>query len=120
MRIATRYAARPMRLADIAQVIEVERASFPSMWPPTAFKRELQQNRLAHYVVVSELHPERAPVASPDAHKHLRGIDRFVEEVRHILSGPTDEETERKLRALPAAEERAAGVLGLFGRRLMP
>ena len=54
MRTATRYAVRRMRIDDIPQVLEVERESFPTMWPPTAFKRELQQNRLAHYIVVVE------------------------------------------------------------------
>jgi len=51
MKIATRFLVRRMRLADIPQVLEVERQSFPSMWPSTAFRRELQQNRLAHYIV---------------------------------------------------------------------
>jgi len=120
MRIATRYVVRPMRLADIAQVIEVERASFPSMWPPTAFKRELQQNRLAHYVVASELHPERASTPPPGQQKQLRGIDRFVEEVRHMLSGQTDEETERELRSLPPVDERAEVILGFIGVWLLP
>ena len=43
-----------MRLGDISQVMEVEQQSFPTMWPPTAFKRELQQNRLARYLVAVE------------------------------------------------------------------
>ncbi len=54
MKTATRFLVRRMRLSDIPQVLEVERQSFPSMWPPTAFRRELQQNRLAHYIVIGE------------------------------------------------------------------
>ena len=48
---AVRYLVRPMNLGDIPQVMEVEQQSFPTMWPQTAFKRELQQNRLARYQI---------------------------------------------------------------------
>jgi len=55
---AVRYQVRPMDLADISQVMEIERQSFPAMWPQTAFKRELQHNRLARYLVAVEQQPE--------------------------------------------------------------
>jgi ribosomal-protein-alanine N-acetyltransferase len=55
-----------MRLADIPQVLEIERESFPAMWPPTAFKRELQQNRLAHYIVVVEHNPDSGAIETPE------------------------------------------------------
>ena len=38
---------------DIPQVVEIERESFPSMWPQTAYRRELQ-NKLARYIVLAE------------------------------------------------------------------
>ncbi|MHB8619151.1 MAG: ribosomal protein S18-alanine N-acetyltransferase [Chloroflexota bacterium] len=38
--------------ADIPEVIEIERQSFSLPWPANAYKRELQDNRTAHYVVV--------------------------------------------------------------------
>jgi ribosomal protein S18 acetylase RimI-like enzyme len=65
MKTATRYLVRRMLLDDIPQVLEVERESFPTMWPPTAFKRELQQNHLAHYTVVVEHDPSRLDVEAP-------------------------------------------------------
>ncbi len=43
---------RPMEGRDIVQVAEIEREAFPTMWPPTSFKRELSSNRLARYLVV--------------------------------------------------------------------
>src|SRR3989304_5432872 len=46
-----RYAVRPMAPSDIAQVVDIERESFSSMWPQTTYKRELQ-NRLAGYPVL--------------------------------------------------------------------
>jgi ribosomal-protein-alanine N-acetyltransferase len=51
-----------MTAADIAQVADVERESFPSMWPQTAYKRELA-NKLARYVVLTELRD--APIDPP-------------------------------------------------------
>ena len=39
--------------ADIPQVMDIERESFPSMWPQTAYSRELK-NRLARYFVLVE------------------------------------------------------------------
>jgi ribosomal-protein-alanine N-acetyltransferase len=42
-----------MKPADIPQVMDIERESFPSMWPQTAYSRELK-NRLARYFVLVE------------------------------------------------------------------
>jgi ribosomal-protein-alanine N-acetyltransferase len=53
---------RPMTDDDIAQVADVERESFPSMWPQTAYKREMA-NKLARYLVLTELRD--APVEPP-------------------------------------------------------
>lgn len=47
----TAFKVRPMRLEDVPQTVEIEREAFPTQWPPTPFKRELE-NRLAHYIVV--------------------------------------------------------------------
>ena len=41
----------PMRMGDVAAVLEIERLSFSSPWPAYAFEQELTANRLAHYVV---------------------------------------------------------------------
>lgn len=44
------YALRPMREGDLAQAAEIERDAFPTLFPPTSFRRELK-NRLARYLV---------------------------------------------------------------------
>ncbi|HET7082450.1 MAG TPA: ribosomal protein S18-alanine N-acetyltransferase [Candidatus Limnocylindria bacterium] len=41
----------PMRMADVAAVLEIERLSFSAPWPAFAFEQELTANRLAHYRV---------------------------------------------------------------------
>ncbi len=42
----------PMRVADLAEVHAIERASFDSPWPADAYRSELETNRLAQYLVV--------------------------------------------------------------------
>jgi ribosomal-protein-alanine N-acetyltransferase len=76
MRIALRTSIRPMVADDIAQVVEIERESFPSMWPQTAYRRELQ-NKIARYIVLSELR-EPAPAAEQPG---------IIGAVRRIVTG---------------------------------
>ncbi len=47
------YYLRRMRREDIAQVTEIDRKAFPTMWPPANYRHELE-NRFAHYIVVCE------------------------------------------------------------------
>jgi ribosomal-protein-alanine N-acetyltransferase len=51
MAVAAEVQVEPMRMADIPQVLEVERLSFSAPWPAFAFQQELTANRLARYVV---------------------------------------------------------------------
>lgn len=44
------YYVRQMRWRDIAQVTEIDLEAFPTMLPPTNYRRELK-NQLAHYIV---------------------------------------------------------------------
>ena len=103
-----------MTVADIPQVLEVERQSFPTMWPPTAFKRELQQNRLANYIVLVE-HNESAPEieAEPLPDRHAGSFERIFGELRSFL-GPREE------RPLPPAEDRRELIVGFIGIWMLP
>jgi [ribosomal protein S18]-alanine N-acetyltransferase len=51
---------RPMALADLPQIAEIEADSFPSAWPSSAYKREMERNNLARYVVAIRRDPPRA------------------------------------------------------------
>jgi len=113
MKIATRFLVRRMCLSDIPQVLEVERQSFPSMWPPTAFRRELQQNRLAHYIVIGEANPAVAAAESDDNPTEPGPIGRFLGEIRHILTGDDPA-------GLPPPDERAELITGFIGLWLLP
>ena len=48
------YALRPMHERDLEQASEVERDAFPTLFPPTSFRRELK-NRLARYLIAWRL-----------------------------------------------------------------
>jgi ribosomal-protein-alanine N-acetyltransferase len=52
--VAAPFRLRAMTQADIPQVTEIEHASFPTSWPSTAYRRELQRNNLARYIVAVE------------------------------------------------------------------
>ena len=60
------YALRPMQGQDLAQAAEIERDAFPTLFPPTSFRRELK-NRLARYLVAwrSEAPPELVAQQEP-------------------------------------------------------
>lgn len=44
------YALRPMEEGDLNQIAAMEREAFPTLWPPTSYRRELK-NRTAEYAV---------------------------------------------------------------------
>jgi len=77
-----------MQKQDIAQVTEIDREAFPTLWPPASYLNELK-NPLAHYIVACD---EEEKVEEPDVKavpqerrsrlvfrvKQLFNYDRFV------------------------------------------
>ena len=49
-----RYVIDRMTMSDVPRVIEIERLAYPSTWPPSAYRKELQENRWAHYIVLRD------------------------------------------------------------------
>lgn len=64
------YRLRAMTLADIPQVSAIEHASFPTSWPQTAYKQEMERNNLARYIVVTM--PRHADGHTPPEKQGLR------------------------------------------------
>ena len=54
MALTAAVRVEPMGLSDIPAVLEIERASFTTPWPPEAFEQELRHNRLARYTVARQ------------------------------------------------------------------
>ncbi len=61
-------------MSDVPRVVEIERLAYPSTWPPSAYRKELQDNRWAHYIVLRDKHiaEERATVPPQEVEKPRR------------------------------------------------
>lgn len=60
-----------MTMADVPEVMAIERDSFLTPWPGSAYRRELNENRNAHYLVLRTEQP-RPVEAGRDAEGHER------------------------------------------------
>src|SRR5438105_4015120 len=60
-----RYVVERMTMSDVPRVIEIERLAYPSTWPPSAYRKELQDNRWAHYIVLRDKKIAEERVAVP-------------------------------------------------------
>ena len=67
------FIVRPMEERDLNQAAEVEKDAFPTLFPSTPFRRELN-NKIAHYLVLSRCEeggstdPALPPLPYPDRH----------------------------------------------------
>ena len=96
------FSVRPMAQADVRQVAEIEKQAFPTLFPPTPFRRELAK-RNASYLVASEDRIDegrrtREPVASD-----VRGrVARLARRATSLLAGGA------------GVEETIVGFIGLW------
>jgi [ribosomal protein S18]-alanine N-acetyltransferase len=58
VKVATAFVVEPMRVEHISAVSAIEKLSFPQPWPQNAYRREIVENRMAHYIVVRQLGDE--------------------------------------------------------------
>jgi [ribosomal protein S18]-alanine N-acetyltransferase len=79
-----------MRIEHIPAVSGIEKLSFPQPWPQNAYRREITENRMAHYVVVRRLAEAAeqaavgadAPGQSPDFLGRISRLLRPAESAR--------------------------------------
>ena len=88
------FSIRPMHLEDVPQVTEIEREAFPETWPPTPFKKELQ-NKLARYLVAWTRWDEPAAdppqsEARPVLEKPQLWVQRMLASVRDLVAAPPE------------------------------
>jgi [ribosomal protein S18]-alanine N-acetyltransferase len=76
-----KYLIEPMELRHIPAVSAIEKESFTSSWPSSAYRREIERNQMAHYFVArrgpsaGELRrPRRFPITGEDIHDEEDGI----------------------------------------------
>jgi ribosomal-protein-alanine N-acetyltransferase len=58
VKVATAFVVEPMRVEHIPAVSAIEKMSFPQPWPQNAYRREILENRMAHYIVARRLGSE--------------------------------------------------------------
>lgn len=110
------YVLRPMIQQDLAQAAEIERDAFPTLFPPTSFRRELK-NRLARYIVAVrrddnlcqptappiDAKPKPTPAARATRIDH---IDRIIDGARNLW--------QRRPGAWQPGQQYIAGFLGAW------
>ena len=67
-----RYVVERMTMADIPRVVEIERLAYTTPWPPSAYRKELEENQHAYYIVLRDTYYLKHPapdidLASPSA-----------------------------------------------------
>jgi ribosomal-protein-alanine N-acetyltransferase len=78
------YSMRPMRPEDIAQVSEIDREAFPTIWPPTDYSRELK-NPLAYCLVtIDDQKTAPAPRVPPVPES---GLSRLISWFQRLFKG---------------------------------
>src|SRR5947209_1663008 len=86
-----RYVIDRMTMSDVPRVVEIERLAYPSTWPPSAYRKELQDNRWAHYIVLRDkkIVEERAAVPAQEQDKPRRIFPLSLLPGRTTMTAPT-------------------------------
>lgn len=75
----TGFAIEPMRLEDIPEVVEIERACFAMPWPASAYKRELKNPSSTRYLVCRHYVAEPAlPSLDPPSHRKNSFVSKVL------------------------------------------
>ena len=65
-----RYVVERMTMVDIPRVVEIERLAYTTPWPPSAYRKELEENQHAYYIVLRDTYikptTESEPSTLPD------------------------------------------------------
>jgi [ribosomal protein S18]-alanine N-acetyltransferase len=61
-----RYVVERMTMADIPRVVEIERLAYTTPWPPSAYRKELEENQHAYYVVLRDTYYVKRPAPEID------------------------------------------------------
>ena len=96
-----------MRNEDIAQVTEIDREAFPSMWPPVNYHDELR-NRLAYYIIACD---EAKTVEEPKI-EAIPG--EYLQYLASIVRRLFNRNSSSKNKLLPSNKQYIAGFAGFW------
>src|SRR3989442_15263071 len=76
-----RYFIEAMQVRHIPAVAAIERESFPVPWPVSAYRREIERNQMAYYIVAKVSSFVRVPranrrfaISDTDSHENESGL----------------------------------------------
>src|SRR5689334_24611368 len=87
-----------MRIEHIPAVSAIEKLSFPQPWPQNAYRREITENRMAHYIVARRLAQPNAqttpqpPAPTPASNDILGRLGRLLRPPEPARSAQMEEE----------------------------
>ena len=105
------FRIRPMTLEDITQVADIEREAFPTTWPPTPLKKELN-NKLARYLVASS--PIEGTGGGSDAEPPTSSLEAPKAFLQRLFSGVKSLVTTPEQIATGDWNEFVAGYVGVW------
>jgi [ribosomal protein S18]-alanine N-acetyltransferase len=113
MRVATEFVIEPMRLEHIPAVSAIERLSFSQPWPANAYRRELQENKAAYYIVARHLgggiEPPMPAQPRVSVTRPTPLGESLIDRISRFLRTPS--EAERS----PALDETLRSIVGYAG-----
>ena len=106
------FAIRPLEEKDVTQSAEIERDAFPTLFPPTSFRRELT-NRMASYLVAwrrDDVEDANALPSqqfnAPEDRSSRPLVSRIIDNARSLLP--------KRYSAWEPGEQFLAGFLGIW------
>ena len=88
------YILRKLRNSDIALVSEIEREAFPSLWPSSAFKSEVNNPKIKHLLASVPPHEDADPGEASPSSSSDPIPQRLIRNFQGFLRrGPTDATT---------------------------
>ena len=102
------YALRPIQPADVHQAQQVEKDAFPTLWPPTPFKKELNSKIARYLVAYQEADEDRADEIVPQdagSPETLSMAKRLVGRLSSIFGQSYEDEGPR---------DHVVGVVGIW------
>jgi ribosomal-protein-alanine N-acetyltransferase len=104
VKVATAFVVEPMRVEHIPAVSAIEKLSFPQPWPQNAYRREIVENRMAHYIVARRLGDtsDDTAAADPSQSREPQGGDLLGRLSRFLRppEAPRSPQLEEELRSI--------------------
>jgi ribosomal-protein-alanine N-acetyltransferase len=101
VKVATAFVVEPMRLEHIPAVSAIEKLSFPQPWPQNAYRREITENRMAHYIVARRLgDPTEQPAPPPPALSQTGDLIGRLSRFLRASDAPRPAQLDEELRSI--------------------